>query len=294
MTIAFATLATRICLTKSTITRNTLKRLTKLANINVASISSTSLNISDKHNHNVLYTTLLKENSVIDCAPLTLQHQLEDAVKKIKKIMASKTSEDDQLEALIMIDTIQRLGLEYYFHEEIHAALERQYANYSTLVGHGDDLHEVALRFRLLRQEGYDVIADVFSKFKDDYRKFKQELCKDIKGLISLFEASQLSIRGDDILDEAYEFSGKLLKNSLKNVEQSEAGIIRNILCNPSQRSLSRLMAKSFLLDLENYLKFSHDFMATDSWIDYLKDLARMDFNIAKINHQNEITQVSR
>ena len=66
---------------------------------------------------------------------------------------------EDTLESLTMIDAVQRLAIDYHFKEEIEAVLQRQYVKGST---HGEsiqDLHEVALRFRLLRQEGYHVPA---------------------------------------------------------------------------------------------------------------------------------------
>lgn len=56
-----------------------------------------------------------------------------------------------------MVDTLQRLGIDYYFQEEIEAFLKRQYMIFSAPGNHQHDVYEVALRFRLLRQEGYQV-----------------------------------------------------------------------------------------------------------------------------------------
>ncbi|KAL6333790.1 hypothetical protein AAG906_028976 [Vitis piasezkii] len=58
-------------------------------------------------------------------------------------------------EVLLMIDAIQRLGIDYHFHDEIEAILQRQYRIVITTDDFRDNLYEVALRFRLLRQEGY-------------------------------------------------------------------------------------------------------------------------------------------
>ncbi|WP_323174859.1 hypothetical protein, partial [Natrialba sp. PRR66] len=85
-------------------------------------------------------------------------------------------------------------------------ALRRQYESFAAMEGH-HDLHDTALSFRLLRQQGYNVSADCFSKFKGKDGKFKQELEKDIKGLLNLFEASQTHIHEDNILDDAAEFT---------------------------------------------------------------------------------------
>jgi len=90
------------------------------------------------------------------------QHELQHAVKKIRTILANKSGKDDDgLEELIMIDTIKRLGLDHYFQEEIRAILAKHNSEWRTLdkEGGGRDLYEVALRFRLLRQEGYHVTS---------------------------------------------------------------------------------------------------------------------------------------
>ena len=91
------------------------------------------------------------------------KRELQRTVKKIKDILARKSGEADEVEELIMVDMIQRLGLEHYFCKYIHAILERHYLKCCALEeGGGDDLHKVALRFRLLRQEGYNVSAGEF------------------------------------------------------------------------------------------------------------------------------------
>ncbi|XP_056687914.1 (3S,6E)-nerolidol synthase 1-like [Spinacia oleracea] len=225
--------------------------------------------------------------------PFPQEYQLiEKLVKKIKEIMGSKKSRenDDKIQELVMIDAIQRLGLECYFKDDIHAALE----NCNETGECSENLHDVALRFRLLRQAGYNVQADTFSKFKDNkVGRFKQELEKDTKGLISLFEASELSIPGDQILDEAGEFTWNLLMNSSKNVEKSETSMIRNILSNPCHKTIPRLTAKKQLHNFENLLKFLHDCFGTQEWIKEIQHLARIDINMAQITLKTEITQVS-
>uniref|UniRef100_A0A803LKY5 Terpene synthase N-terminal domain-containing protein n=1 Tax=Chenopodium quinoa TaxID=63459 RepID=A0A803LKY5_CHEQI len=150
------------------------------------------------------------------------ENQLEELVKKIKKIMASKKY--GNIEELVIIDAIQRIGLEYYFRDEISAALEKHYNLYHSTIEEGtDNLHDLALHFRLLRQHGYHVSSDALAKFKDKNGNFNQELAKDINGLMSLFEASQFRTRSDYVLDDANKFSRKLLKASLlKNIEQFE------------------------------------------------------------------------
>lgn len=70
--------------------------------------------------------------------------------EKVKRMLIAAQG---SVEEMIMIDEIQRLGVAYHFEKEINDALERIYdANVDY-----DDLKTVALQFRLLRQEGYNV-----------------------------------------------------------------------------------------------------------------------------------------
>ncbi|XP_021726185.1 (3S,6E)-nerolidol synthase 1-like [Chenopodium quinoa] len=222
------------------------------------------------------------------------ENQLEELVKKIKKIMASKKY--GNIEELVIIDAIQRIGLEYYFRDEISAALEKHYNLYHSTIEEGtDNLHDLALHFRLLRQHGYHVSSDALAKFKDKNGNFNQELAKDINGLMSLFEASQFRTRSDYVLDDANKFSRKLLKASLlKNIEQFEGLVIGNTLRYPYHKSLPRLMAKKFLPCFKSSLMFLHDFNHINDWINEVHDLARIDINLAQISQQLELTQVSR
>ncbi|XP_021719583.1 probable terpene synthase 13 [Chenopodium quinoa] len=102
-----------------------------------------------------------KDSFVNDQISFTDENQLEELVKKIKmKIMASKRYGD--IEELVIIDAIQRIGLEHYFRDEIGAALEKHYDLYYSTIGEGtDNLHDLALRFRLLRQQGYYVSSGI-------------------------------------------------------------------------------------------------------------------------------------
>ena len=66
---------------------------------------------------------------------------------------------EDTLEALLMIDAIQRLGIDYHFHGEIEVVLQRLHTKFNTVSDCHNNLYELALGFRLLRQEGYYVSA---------------------------------------------------------------------------------------------------------------------------------------
>ncbi|KAG6692404.1 (3S,6E)-nerolidol synthase 1-like [Carya illinoinensis] len=208
-------------------------------------------------------------------------HKLEACRRALKKV-----GKDDGFESLDMINAIQRLGIDYHFEEDIDAILKGQYAKY---IAHGDcgqNLHEVALRFRLLRQRGYYVPADVFNKFKDREGKFDKELGKDINGLMSLFEASQLSIEREGILDEAGIFCEQLLNAwQIRHLDDNQVSVVGNTLRNPYHKSLARFMAK----------KFFGNFTGRNGWYSNdLHHLAKMDFNMVQSIHQKEIVQISK
>ncbi|KAA3478840.1 (3S,6E)-nerolidol synthase 1 [Gossypium australe] len=205
-----------------------------------------------------------------------------EGFKRVFKLVS-----EDPLQGLTMIDAIQRLGIDHHFQHEIEQVLQRQFILSANGNGfHNYDLHEVALRFRLLRQEGYFVPAGVFNRFRDREGSFRHELCRDIKGLMELYEASQLGIDGEDVLDEAREFSSQSLKKwRMAKVDLFSDRAIRNTLDQPFHKSLSRFTARNLL---------GTDFQGTNGWINILQELAKMDFNLVQSLHQKEIAHISK
>nr|GMC75453.1 (-)-germacrene D synthase-like [Ipomoea batatas] len=126
------------------------------------------------------------------------------------------------LEKLELIDKIQRLGVDYHFENEIEASIRHIFDNYDDC-NKGDDennLYIVALRFRLLRQEGHHISCGVFKKFLDKKGKFKDSLAKDVEGMLSLYEAAYLGVHGETILDEALTFTTDHLESMLPGLKK--------------------------------------------------------------------------
>ncbi|CAJ1961464.1 unnamed protein product [Sphenostylis stenocarpa] len=143
-----------------------------------------------------------------------ISNNQREKLKVLKRVLRNVS--ESSPEGLCMVDAMMRLNIDYHFQEEIDAFLQKQYVICNTNWGtYGNDLHYIALCFRLLRQQGYYVSAEVFDKFTDKEGKFIHKLGGNMKGLIDLYEASQLSIAGKDILDEAGQFSGLFLKEKL-------------------------------------------------------------------------------
>ncbi|XP_031379391.1 probable terpene synthase 12 [Punica granatum] len=109
---------------------------------------------------------------------------------------------------LLLIDDVQRLGLRHRFEEDIGRALDRYISQGGCKANKDRTLYTTSLGFRLLRQHGYEVSQDIFESFMDRSQgKFFDNLGNDIKGLLSLYEASQLAFEGEEILEEAMEFA---------------------------------------------------------------------------------------
>ncbi|KAG4398537.1 hypothetical protein GLYMA_08G061600v4 [Glycine max] len=175
---------------------------------------------------------------------------------------------ENTLRCLYMIDAVQRLNIDYHFQEEIEAFLRRQYVNSSTIPGgyYGNDIHEIALCFRLLRQQGFFVPEEVFGKFTNKEGKFNQKLGENIKGMVDLYEASQLGIIGEDILAEAGEFSGQVLKEKVDCIDNLEAMFVKRTLEHPFHKSFPMFTARNFFGDFHG---------TNNTWLDSLKEVVK-------------------
>ena len=101
----------------------------------------------------------LWKSNVIETAFLLLQDDSDlEFAEKLKTIKDLLRKGEDPIQGLAMIDAIQRLSVDYHFQEEIDSILARQSMLSRTLLS-DNNLYEIALRFRLLRQQGYHVSA---------------------------------------------------------------------------------------------------------------------------------------
>ncbi|KAK9285511.1 hypothetical protein L1049_024705 [Liquidambar formosana] len=188
----------------------------------------------------------------------------------------------DPLARLELIDAIQRLGLKYHFEMEIKNALENVYKNSNDAWLH-HDLYATALRFRLLRQHGFDVPQDVFERFKET-GKFKTLLCEDVKGLLSLYEASFFGLEGETTMDEAKAFTTTHLKDLKGNISASLSRKVDHSLDMPVHWRLTRVEARWFIDTYEQ----EPDMIPT------LLELAKLDYNIVQSIHRSEVSKLAR
>ncbi|XP_030943830.1 (-)-germacrene D synthase-like [Quercus lobata] len=193
---------------------------------------------------------------------------------------------DNLLEKLELIDAIQRLGVSYHFEDEIDEVLQQIHRyHYTCDVQESDDaLYTIALHFRLLRQQGYNILSDIFNKFKDNMGNFKESLTNDVKGMLSFYEATHMRVHGEDILDEALKFTTTHLESMVINFSPPLATQVSHALNRPIQKCLPRVEARQyFSIYQENA---SHN--------EILLNFAKLDFNMLQKQHQKELGHISR
>uniref|UniRef100_A0A0D9VU90 Terpene synthase N-terminal domain-containing protein n=1 Tax=Leersia perrieri TaxID=77586 RepID=A0A0D9VU90_9ORYZ len=182
-------------------------------------------------------------------------------------------------EAATLVDTLERLGLDFHFQQEIGVVLGRldrhEEANFAGS-GDGDDLHTVALRFRLLRQHGLWVSADVFDKFRDSTRSFSSVLRNDPKALLSLYNAAHMANPGETMLDDAIAFARCHLEAMSMNGELTSpmAEQVARALDIPLPRFPRRLETMNYLAEYEH--EDGHDGV--------LLELARLDYELKALS----------
>jgi (3S)-linalool synthase len=128
------------------------------------------------------------------------------------------------------------------------------------------------------------LVIDVFRKFLDKSGNFKESLTKDIKGMLSLHEASYLGTKDEEILKKAMEFS-KAHLNDLRPYLSIE--VSRNIdkaLTLPKHLRMARLEARNYM---EKYSKSSNQIPA-------LLELAKLDSDMIQSQHQRELAEICR
>ncbi|WKA02034.1 hypothetical protein VitviT2T_020275 [Vitis vinifera] len=213
----------------------------------------------------------------------TYTRQLEK-LKGDVKIMLGQVGEP--LHQLELIDTLQRLGIHYHFGEEIKRILHGIYNNYNRNdTWKNGDLYATALEFRLLRQHGYHVPQDVFHIFINKMGTVKPWLNEDIKGILCLYEASYLSVEGENILEEARDFTRNFLEEYLeRTVDQNDlTAIINHAMELPLHWRMLRLEARWFIDVYER----------SQGMNPILLELAKLDYNMVQATYQEDLKHAS-
>ncbi|KAL3508561.1 hypothetical protein ACH5RR_027962 [Cinchona calisaya] len=211
------------------------------------------------------------------------ERKLEELKEEVRKMLIA--TPDKSKKKLDLIDTIQRLGVSYHFENEIEASLQFMYNAYHELCDEdGNDLYVVALRFRLLRQQGHYVSCDVFNKFKNPEGNFKESLISNVEGMLSLYEAANYLVHDEDILEEALKFTITHLESMSPKLSNFLGRQVNQALKLPIQKTLTRLGARQFMSLYQQ--DQSHNVI--------LLNFAKLDFNIMQKQHKKELSALTK
>nr|XP_016439127.1 PREDICTED: (-)-camphene/tricyclene synthase, chloroplastic-like [Nicotiana tabacum] len=220
-------------------------------------------------------------------------NELKEEMRKKLKMMDDVDGEE--LEKLELIDNLQRLGLSYHFKDEIFQILRSihqqqilQQQGRNIVSGEYSLLYATALKFKLLREYGFDISQDILNSFKIEDGNFKESHGKDLKGLLQLYEASFFATETENTLKSATIVTKLELKNYLENYEHNEenvtATLVHHALELPSHWMMLRLETRWYLNVYEKMPNANP----------LLLELAKLDFNIVQATHQEDLRDVSR
>ncbi|KAH9297306.1 hypothetical protein KI387_028988, partial [Taxus chinensis] len=192
---------------------------------------------------------------------------------------------------VVMVDNIERLGVDRHFQKQITQSLDYVYRYWHEL---HTDLNMTALGLRILRLHRYDVSSDVLEKFKAKNGGF---LCsttqpeEEIKSFLNLFRASLIVFPNENVMEEAKSFATAYLNQALHKTDISSS-LSQEITFNLEYGwwpTLPRVEARNYI-DIYGESN-SWAKMPVNKKILYL---AKLDFNIVQSIYQRELKDLSR
>ncbi|CAI9264587.1 unnamed protein product [Lactuca saligna] len=127
--------------------------------------------------------------------------------------------------------------------------------------------------------------ADVFKKFKDNNTgTFTNDVTKDVKGMLSLYESAHLRLHGEDLLDEALAFTEAQLKRIVSMLDGDLARQVNQVLKRSFHTGMPMVEARLYFNTHEE------DFSNLESVV----KLAKVHFNYLQLQQKEELRIVSQ
>nr|R9QMR4.1 RecName: Full=(-)-beta-phellandrene synthase 1, chloroplastic; AltName: Full=Terpene synthase (-)betaphell1; Short=PcTPS-(-)betaphell1; Flags: Precursor [Pinus contorta]AFU73853.1 (-)-beta-phellandrene synthase [Pinus contorta] len=200
----------------------------------------------------------------------------------------------DLYQRLWMVDSVERLGIDRHFQNEIKSALDYVFSYWKEKgIGRGrqsavTDLNSTALGLRTLRLHGYPVSSDVLENFKDHNGQFTCSGIQtegEIRGVLNLFRASLIAFPGEKVMEEAEIFSTMYLKHALQKIAVSSLSQeIEYLLEYGWHTNPPRLEARMYM----------EVFPQDTIYEQKLVELAKVEFNIFHSLQKRELQSLTR
>ena len=99
---------------------------------------------------------------------LSMEERAWSKQEEVRRILLDTIAASSELvvRKLELVDTLQRIGVDYHFRKEIDELL-RDIHGSQREGGHDDELYLVSLRFYLLRKHGYNVSSGKALRIRD-------------------------------------------------------------------------------------------------------------------------------
>ncbi|KAL5793961.1 hypothetical protein ACOSP7_002555 [Xanthoceras sorbifolium] len=122
------------------------------------------------------------------------------------------------------------------------------------------------------------------NKFLNEDGKWKESITKDTWGILSLYEASYLATKDEQILLRAMEFTRTHLTQSMPFMAPQSRRCIAQALELPRHLRMARLEARKYIYEYSR--EWNHNLA--------LLELAKLDFNMVQSLHQRELVEIQR
>lgn len=211
----------------------------------------------------------------------------EKLKEEIRHLIHNK--QRDMVEQLELVDVMCQLGVSYHYEREIKNLLSSINSSLLGSLERKKNIHGSALLFRLLREYGFRVqksIDVLLGSIKNKNGKIGINIV-DVKGMLSLYEASYLAFEDEHELDEAREFTIKHLSNYLKEsllVNLHLAEQINHALELPLRWRMPRLHTRWFI----------DAYGRQENMNPILLEFSKLDFKMVQCLYKKESKEMSR
>ncbi|KAL0300333.1 UNVERIFIED_CONTAM: 5-epi-aristolochene synthase 3 [Sesamum calycinum] len=179
------------------------------------------------------------------------------------------------IERLILVDTIERLGVGYHFEQEIEDQLREIFFPSLKIRSCRTTMTCSLLHFNFVCSGNIAILS-----LADEDGEFEKTLTSDAKGLLSLYEAANVRIHGEDVLEDAVAFTSHHLNRMVQELEPPLQCQVKRALEQPVHRGVPRF--------------FFPFYERNEPKNDILLKLAKLDFNYLQNLYKKELHDLSR